>query len=54
MLAQQIDTIVLGCTHYPFVIPMIEELSGPSVHVIDPAPAIARQVRRLLQPQFQY
>jgi glutamate racemase len=52
MLAQQIDTIVLGCTHYPFVIPLIEELSGPSVRVIDPAPAIARQVRRLLQPQF--
>lgn len=52
MLVQQIDTIVLGCTHYPFVIPLIEELSGPSVRVIDPAPAIARQVRRLLQPQF--
>jgi glutamate racemase len=48
MLAQGIDTIVLGCTHYPFVIPLIEELSGPEVQVIDPAPAVARQVRRVL------
>lgn len=49
MLEQGIDTIVLGCTHYPFVIPLIEEIAGPGVRVIDPAPAVARQVRRLLQ-----
>ena len=48
MLADGIDTIVLGCTHYPFVIPLIQEITGPSVRVIDPAPAIARQVQRLL------
>jgi glutamate racemase len=48
MLAQGIDTVVLGCTHYPFVIPLIEEISGPGVRVIDPAPAVARQVERLL------
>lgn len=49
MLAQGIDTVVLGCTHYPFVIPQIQEIAGPGVRVIDPAPAIARQVRRLLE-----
>jgi len=49
MLEQKIDTIVLGCTHYPFVIPMIEEIAGAGVRVIDPAPAIARQARRLLE-----
>ena len=49
MLAAGIDTIVLGCTHYPFVIPLIEEISGPGVRVIDPAPAVARQVRRVLE-----
>jgi glutamate racemase len=49
MLEQGIDTIVLGCTHYPFVIPTIEEIVGPSVRVIDPAPAVARQVERLLK-----
>lgn len=48
MLDAGIDTVVLGCTHYPFVIPMIQELVGPQVRVIDPAPAIARQVGRLL------
>jgi glutamate racemase len=47
MLARGIDTVVLGCTHYPFVIPLIEEISGPGVRVIDPAPAVARQVARL-------
>jgi glutamate racemase len=48
MLQQGIDTVVLGCTHYPFVIPLIQQISGPAVRVIDPAPAIARQVQRLL------
>jgi glutamate racemase len=49
MLAKNIDTIVLGCTHYPFVIPLIQEIVGDKVRVIDPAPAVARQVRRLLE-----
>jgi glutamate racemase len=49
MLARGIDTVVLGCTHFPFVIPLIEEIVGPQVRVIDPAPAVARQVGRLLE-----
>ena len=48
MLAEGIDTIVLGCTHYPFVIPFIQEIAGPQVRVIDPAPAVTRQVGRVL------
>lgn len=48
MLAQGMDTVVLGCTHYPFVIPLIEAIVGPEVRVIDPAPAVARQTRRVL------
>jgi glutamate racemase len=48
MLARGIDTVVLGCTHYPFVIPLIEQITGPAVRVIDPAPAVARQVQRIL------
>ena len=43
------DRIVLGCTHYPFLKPVIERLSGPGVQVIDPAPAVARQTLRILQ-----
>lgn len=48
MLSHKIDTVVLGCTHYPFVISLIEEISGPGVRVIDPSPAVARQVKRVL------
>jgi glutamate racemase len=42
------DTIVLACTHYPFVIDGIRA-AMPGVNVIDPAPAIARQVDRVLR-----
>jgi glutamate racemase len=49
MLEKNIDTVVLGCTHYPFVIPLIQEIVGERVRVIDPAPAVSRQVRRLLE-----
>lgn len=49
MLEKNIDTVVLGCTHYPFVIPLIEQITGDKVRVIDPAPAVARQVKRLLE-----
>jgi glutamate racemase len=48
MLDSGIDTVVLGCTHYPFVIPLIERIVGQSVRVIDPAPSVARQVERLM------
>jgi glutamate racemase len=49
MLARGIDALVLGCTHYPFVIPTIERICGPGVRVIDPAPAVARQVARVCE-----
>ncbi len=51
MIAQGIDTVVLGCTHYPFVIPLIQEIVSLEVTVIDPAPAVARQVGRVLRAQ---
>jgi glutamate racemase len=51
MLAQNIDALVLGCTHYPFVIPTLERICGPGVRVIDPAPAVARQVERVVSSQ---
>ena len=48
MLDRGIDTVVLGCTHYPFVIPLVKQIVGETVRVIDPAPAVAKQVERLL------
>ncbi len=49
LLKQGADTIVLGCTHYPFLAPMIQEIAGPTVAVIDSAAAVARQLRRRLE-----
>jgi glutamate racemase len=48
LLAQQADTLVLGCTHYPFLAPLIREIAGATVTVIDPSAAIARELRRRL------
>lgn len=48
MVAEGIDTLVLGCTHYPMVREDIRAVCGSSVNIIDPAPAAARQVARLL------
>ncbi len=41
------DTLVLGCTHFPFLVPLIEDVAGPGVRIVDPAPAVARQLRRV-------
>ena len=48
MLRAGADTIVLACTHYPFVLPLLRRIAGDGVHVIDPAPAVTRQLARLL------
>jgi glutamate racemase len=42
------DHVVLACTHYPFVMDVIRRIAGPSVQVVDPAPAVARQLGRVL------
>ena len=49
MLAAGADTIVLGCTHYPFVIEAIRRLVGPALGVLDPAPAVARYLGEVLK-----
>ena len=49
MLLEGVDTLVMGCTHFPFVIPLIRKIAGEDVRVIDPAPAVARQVERVLE-----
>jgi glutamate racemase len=48
LLEAGIDELVLGCTHYPFLRPLIEQAAGPEVEVIDPSPAVARQATRVL------
>ena len=48
MMEAGVDTLVLGCTHYPFVLPTLRQIVGTAVSFIDPAPAVARQVGRVL------
>lgn len=49
LLAAGCDTLVLGCTHYPFLAPALRRLTGPEVVLIDTGPAVARQTRRVLE-----
>lgn len=49
MLEEGIDRVVLGCTHYPFVISQIRSIIGAEIGIIDPAPAVARQARSVLE-----
>ena len=48
MLLKHADHIVLGCTHYPFFRPLIDDIAGKGVKIIDPAPAVARQTKDVL------
>ncbi len=48
MLNKNIDHLVLGCTHYPFLIPQIKVITGEKVTIIDTGEAIARQTRNIL------
>ncbi|MDX8405362.1 MAG: glutamate racemase [Mariprofundus sp.] len=45
LLASGMDTLVLGCTHYPFLLPLIRQIVGNAVDVIDTGEAIARQLQ---------
>ena len=51
LLEQDIDTLLLGCTHYPFLRPLIEEFVGPNVQIVDPAATLAQYVSEWLHNQ---
>ncbi|HEX8593176.1 MAG TPA: glutamate racemase [Pseudomonas sp.] len=48
LLAEGCDTIILGCTHYPFLKPLLREMIPESISLIDTGGAVARQLQRLL------
>lgn len=48
LLAAGADTLVLGCTHYPFLSQLIRDIVGPNIAIVDPAVAVAQQVARRL------
>ncbi len=51
VLDEDVDVLVLGCTHFPALRPVIERIAGPKVQVIDSGQAIARRTRTVLQAE---
>jgi glutamate racemase len=46
----EVDTLVLGCTHYPFASHHLRALAGPNVRLVDNGEPVARQTRRVVKP----
>ncbi|MBE3577831.1 MAG: glutamate racemase [Limnochordales bacterium] len=51
LLDAGIDTLVLGCTHYPFLLPLIRRIISPDIEIVDPAVAVIRALQESLSPQ---
>lgn len=49
MLKENIDCLVLGCTHYPYLIPKIREIIGDKIEIIDSGQAVAKQTKAILE-----
>lgn len=50
LVARGVDALVLGCTHYPLLLPLLAEAAGPGVTLIDTGPAVARRVAQVAGP----
>ena len=48
ILQADVDTLILGCTHYPLLAPVIRKITGPDVTLIDPGAQAARAARKAL------
>ena len=49
MVAQDIDYLVLGCTHYPYLIPQIQKIIPNHIKIIDSGEAVAKQTKHILE-----
>jgi glutamate racemase len=49
LLEKGIDTLVLGCTHYPFLRPLVQKICGPEITILDTGLAVAKQTKRQLK-----
>ena len=52
LLARGADTLILGCTHYPFLAPLIADVAGNNIALIDTGAAVARQLQRRIQEEL--
>ncbi len=52
MLEKGVDHIVLGCTHYPFLLSTLQKITGKAVDIVDSAGAVALQTRRILEAHY--
>lgn len=48
LVKQGVDTLVLGCTHYPFLTPQINQITHGTIELVDPAPAVAKRTREVM------
>jgi len=57
LLARRADTLILGCTHYPFLAPLIREVIGNDIMLIDTGAAVAKQLLRRIhteRPDYEH
>lgn len=52
LLKQGADTLILGCTHYPFLAPLIREVVGPGITLVDTGEAVARHLQQRIKAEL--
>lgn len=52
LLTRGADTLILGCTHYPFLAPLIRDIAGHDITLIDTGAAVARQLQRRMESEL--
>ncbi|WP_432671816.1 glutamate racemase [Flavobacterium sp. SM2513] len=54
MIEANIDYLVLGCSHYPYLIPQIKNILPPTIQIIDSGEAVARQTKHVLEHEVGF
>lgn len=54
MIQQNIDYLVLGCSHYPYLIPQIKKIIPQHIHIIDSGEAVAKQTKSVLNDKVGF
>ena len=49
LIKEDVDCLVLGCTHYPYLVPQIRKIVGNKIQIIDSGEAVARQTKAILE-----